>query len=80
MRQSAWSLLKAAIENGADSSVHDCKALVLLAERVMYCYARPSQKVVGTITAFTYDIQRVWVKWDDGKLEVRSLKSLELIK
>lgn len=76
MRTSAWLALKeAAKANGPAVAQTE----VLNKKRVMYRYARPSQSVFGTITCFTYDIERVYVKWDDGKLNVQSLKALELI-
>ncbi|QQK88020.1 hypothetical protein pSalSNUABM01_152 [Salmonella phage pSal-SNUABM-01] len=77
MRQSAWVLFTSNLEGKSVSTV---QREVLLKARVLYRYARPSYNVMGTITCFTYNPERVWVKWDDGKVEVRSLKSLEIVK
>ncbi|WXH66081.1 nucleotide kinase [Salmonella phage SeKF_80] len=80
MRQSAFQLLKASLDNNNGAPVSQVQREVLLNKKVLYRYARPTQQVFGTITAFTGNVQRVWVKWSDGAVESRSIKSLEVIK
>lgn len=80
MRVSAYGIQKALLDAKPAARLADIQLNHLLKKPVLYRYARPSQKVKGVITAFTYDQNRVWVKWEDGRVEARNLKSLEIIK